>query len=47
LRHEINRNAEPRLELCLESDEGEEADAAIKFNEQVDIAAIAGLVASD
>ena len=47
MRYEINRNAKPRLELCLESDEGEEADAAIKFNEQVDVAAVAGLVARD
>jgi hypothetical protein len=47
LRHQINRNAKPRLELCLESDEGEEADAAIEFNEQVDVAAVASLVARD
>ncbi len=47
MRHEINLNAKPRLELCLESDEGEETDAAIEFNEQVDIAAVASLVARD
>jgi hypothetical protein len=47
LRHEINRNAKPSLELCLESEESEEADAAIESNEQVDIAAVAGLIARD
>jgi hypothetical protein len=47
LRQEINRNGKPTLELCLESEESEEADAAIEFNEQVDIATVAGLITRD
>jgi len=45
LGHEVNRSAEPRLELGLESDEGEEADAVIEFNQQVDITAVVSLIA--